>query len=172
MEWIIEKAAELGATRLVPVLSERTVVKVNSSASSKLERWRQTAVTALKQCGGPWLMELTEPMPFARALAEDRSPLRLVGALRPPQHSIRACCESHCATTGHRPAAVSLWIGPEGDFTSAELDAPLAQGAHPVVFCDQVLRAETAAIAALAVLVNEVRPPDAGGVHFGAWGTA
>jgi 16S rRNA (uracil1498-N3)-methyltransferase len=171
MEWIIEKAAELGADRIVPVLSERTVVRLDPGDNAKPERWRQTAVAALKQCGGPWLARVEPARRFQDALVEDAGELKLVGALRAPQRSIRDCCTAFQQRHVRAASRVSLWIGPEGDFTGAELDALLARGTEPVVFCDQVLRAETAAVAALAVLVNELRPPGAGGVQFGAWGT-
>jgi len=174
MEWIIEKAAELGADRIVPVLSERTIVRLDRADDSKRGRWQQTAVSALKQCGGPWLARVEPVLDLAEALKADTAELKLVGALRAPQRSIRECCNAFRQQLGRAPSQASVWIGPEGDFTRAEIDALVARGVEPVVLCDQVLRTETAATAALAVMVNELRPPPpgGGGIQFGAWGTA
>jgi 16S rRNA (uracil1498-N3)-methyltransferase len=172
MEWIIEKAAELGADRIVPVLSERTVVRLDPGDAAKHERWQQTAVAALKQCGGPWLARVEPAVRFNDALTADAGALKLVGALRAPQRSIRDCCAEYQRQHGNPPSQASVWIGPEGDFTAEELDSLLARDTQPVALCDQVLRAETAAITALALLVNELRAPGAGGIQFGAWGTA
>src|SRR5437868_7705689 len=67
MEWIVQKATELGARRIVPILTERTVVEVGAD-SHKVEKWRTIAIESIKQCGSPFLPKIEAPMEFPKAL--------------------------------------------------------------------------------------------------------
>ena len=148
-DWTIEKATELGATRIVPVISERTIVRIPADErEAKRARWMRIAEDAARQSDAKWLPEVLAPVDFAASLALVRETTCLVGALTtpPPKSLLRALLD---ATKPLGP--LSLYVGPEGDFTPSELSA-LCEIATPVTFGASVLRAETAAIYGLSVL--------------------
>ena len=150
-DWTVEKATELGVTRLVPVISERTVVRLASSEdrAAKGERWRRIAEEAARQSDAKWLPELLSPVTFAESLPLVRATACFVGALtEPPPPPIGE------ALGTVRSSAADDWavyVGPEGDFAPAEL-AALLEIATPVSFGPTVLRAETAAIYGVSAL--------------------
>ena len=148
-DWTIEKATELGATRIVPVISERTIVRIPADErEAKRARWMRIAEDAARQSDAKWLPEVMAPVDFAESLALVRETTCFVGALTtpPPKSLLRALLDAE------KPLGkLSLFVGPEGDFTPAELSA-LCEIATPVTFGASVLRAETAAIYGLSVL--------------------
>jgi 16S rRNA (uracil1498-N3)-methyltransferase len=158
MEWIVEKATELGAGAILPVLTARTAVRLDDAeGEAKRARWERTAVEAIKQCGNPWLPAVQRPQPLAAALAQTRAAeLSLVASLQPGAALPRACFENFRARHRRPPRSVALWIGPEGDFTGGELAALFDAGAQPVTLGNRVLRCETAAVAGLAVVHSEL----------------
>jgi len=158
MEWLVQKATELGVTRIRPILTERTVPQFDADgAARKAEKWRTIAVEAIKQCGSPWLPDIAGPVDFAAAVAgSERGDLSLVGSLAPIPESPGQAVRRFNATHGRRPARVSFWVGPEGDFTAGELDALRLAGVQAVTLGPLVLRSETAALAALAILRHEL----------------
>ena len=140
-DWLIEKATELGAARLIPVMTRRTVVE-----RVKLERLQAIAIEAAEQCGRTVLPEIREPLPLARFL-EQRDPARTLyfadeGGGEP-------------AASAFRPGAAAVLTGPEGGFTDDERVAiRAASNALPVSLGPRILRAETAALAALAAFMT------------------
>jgi len=161
MDNIIQKATELGVQRIVPVLAARTVAHLDDDrAETRVEKWRAIAIEAVKQCGNPWLPRLDPPQPFAQRLAADESfDLALVAALDANARTLRQTVSVATAAGMEAPRSVAIWIGPEGDFTPAEMAGLLARGAQPVTLGPLVLRADTAAIAALALVQHELRAP-------------
>jgi 16S rRNA (uracil1498-N3)-methyltransferase len=159
IESIIQKAAELGAARVVPLLSERVAIRLSGGeAKDKAEKWRQCAIEAIKQCGQPWLPEVEEPLTLPALLAKGAAfDLALVGSLQGDGRHPRRYFEEYEAQQGRRPQTVGAWIGPEGDFTGGELDMIRAAGARPMDLGPLVLRSETAAICTLAVINYELR---------------
>ena len=148
-DWTVEKATELGATRIVPVVSERTIVRIPvDEREAKRARWMRISEDAARQSDAKWLPEVLAPVDFAASLALVRETTCFVGALTTPQPKLllRALLDA-AKPFGN----LSLYIGPEGDFTPAELSA-LCEIATPVTFGASVLRAETAAIYGLSVL--------------------
>src|SRR5205085_6774317 len=81
MDWIVQKATELGARRIVPILTERTIVEVGAD-SHKVEKWRAIAIESIKQCGSPYLPKIDAPIEFEKAIRQV-SGLPLVAALTP-----------------------------------------------------------------------------------------
>jgi len=160
MEWIVQKATELGVRRLVPVLTERSVPRFPAGdAEPKAARWREIAIEALKQSGTPWLPEISAPAPLAATLGAGRAfELALVAALAPEAGHPRRMLEEFRTRHGGQPLAVAVWIGPEGDFTPAELEAIRSTGARPVTLGPRVLRCDTAAVYCLSVLNYELLP--------------
>ncbi len=158
MDWVMQKATELGVARILPVFTERSVPQFGSEeARGKTARWRDLAIEAVKQCGNPWLPRIEEPERLGPALARAEAvDLALVGSLRPARRHPRAVIEQYRAECGRNPATVTVWIGPEGDFTPAELDAVEAAGVQPFTLGPLVLRAETAALYCLAFLGYEL----------------
>ena len=151
-DWTVEKATELGVSRIVPVISDRTIVRIpKSERAAKRERWFRVAEDAARQSDAKWLPEIVEPVDFADALPLVQKTTCFIGALtNPPSEPLAKAVESH------RSQAVATFIGPEGDFTPEEL-AALMEIAIPVSFGPTVLRAETAAIFALSVLAARLR---------------
>jgi 16S rRNA (uracil1498-N3)-methyltransferase len=158
IESIIQKSVELGARRIVPLLAERVVTKLDSAdAADKREKWQQVAIEAIKQCGAAWLPEIEAPMTLDQYLArKEIFDLSLVGSLQKERHHPRECLNGFQAKHGRSPQSVGVWIGPEGDFTPEELETIQASGALPVSLGRLVLRVETAAIYCLSVLNYEL----------------
>ena len=154
-DWTVEKATELGATRIVPVISERTIVRIPSDErEAKRARWMRIAEDAARQSDAKWLPEVLAPVDFAASLALVRETTCFVGALTtpPPQPLLQALMDSRQSRSRFPvPRSLSIFVGPEGDFTPSELSA-LCEIATPVTFGASVLRAETAAIYGLSVL--------------------
>jgi len=150
MDWTVEKAVELGVTRIVPVISDRTIVRLDADdGDAKTDRWLRVAEEAARQCGAAWLPEIAHPVPFKDCLAVVRQTAPVyVAALTPTAEPLRVALAAH----PEPPPQAGWFVGPEGDFTSAELDALLGAGAVPVSLGQQILRAETACLYGLCVL--------------------
>jgi 16S rRNA (uracil1498-N3)-methyltransferase len=155
MEAIIQKAAELRAHALVPLLTER-VERDRQEEPAKAAKRFWVAVEAMKQCGWPWLPDLPAPRSIAQQLAEaDDRTLSLLADLQSNAHP-RDVFRSFRKEHGRLPDQVHLWIGPEGDFTAEERSQILDAGAHSISLGPSVLRADTAAVCALAVAHHEL----------------
>ena len=150
-DWTIEKATELGVTRIVPVISERTIVRVaKEERESKRRRWMRIAEDAARQSDAKWLPEILTPVDFPSAVKLAEECDCYVGALaEPPPKDMLSALECGRESRASRPLAV--FVGPEGDFSPAEL-ALLVSVATPVSFGSTILRAETAAIYGVGVL--------------------
>jgi 16S rRNA (uracil1498-N3)-methyltransferase len=152
MDLILQKAVELGASTIVPLLTRRTVVRLDEEdGSRKQERWQQIALEACKQCGRNQVPRFTHPSSLEEFLNQPREGLVLLASLQPGAVSIK---EALAKTPDHQ--AVTVLVGPEGDFTPEESAAALAAGAIPVTLGPMILRAETAAIYCLSVLGHEL----------------
>ena len=153
-DWTIEKASELGVTRIVPVISERTIVRIpKAERAAKRERWMRIAEDAARQSDAKWLPEICEAVDIKDALRLVRETTCFIGALTNPPSPplVRAIEQSNNRTIEQ----FSVFIGPEGDFTPEEL-AALMEIATPTSFGPTILRAETAAIFALSVLASSI----------------
>ncbi|MBI5630057.1 MAG: 16S rRNA (uracil(1498)-N(3))-methyltransferase [Elusimicrobia bacterium] len=156
-EWILEKGTELGVDRFIPILTPRSVVLLrdNKRIESKMERWRRILMAAAKQCQRAELPELREPLDFSRALedcaGQGASFLaweRLSGAAAPKLGEELA--RARQASPGR--LRVNLFIGPEGGFSQDEAGLAQSRGVILVGLGPRVLRAETAALAACALV--------------------
>jgi 16S rRNA (uracil1498-N3)-methyltransferase len=158
IESIIQKAVELGARRIVPLLTEHVVTRLNDKdAADKREKWQIVAIEAIKQCGAAWLPEIETPITLGEFLKRrDKFDLSLVGSLQKERRHPRECLIGFQAQHKRLPQSVGVWIGPEGDFTPEELEAIQASGALPVSLGRLVLRVETAAIYCLSILNYEL----------------
>jgi len=149
MDWLIQKATELAVRAVHPVLMEHTVVRMDSKrASGRLFRWRQIARQALKQCRGLVAPVVYPVIALEEALSETpRSAAKMVfWECEGEQDLVSAWREQACAVP------VTLVIGPEGGLSSAELQSCRGAGFRTASLGRRTLRAETAAIAGIAVL--------------------
>ena len=162
IEGIIQKAVELGAHRVVPLLTERVVMQLDDEgAEGKRDKWQQVAIEAIKQCGAAWLPRIEGPVTLTELLGPRLEPptfdLSLTGSLQAERRHPRAVLREFQQARGRSPQTVGLWIGPEGDFSADELQAIAATGAAPISLGKLVLRVETAAIYCLAFLNYELQ---------------
>ena len=151
-DWTIEKATELGVTRIVPVISDRCIVRISADErAAKRERWLRIAEDAARQSDAKWLPEVLEAVDFADSVALAASCICFAGALTspPPEPVLSQVLRYH--GDGLKGRSFGIFVGPEGDFTPAELQS-LLKVAVPVSFGPAVLRAETAAIFGISVL--------------------
>jgi 16S rRNA (uracil1498-N3)-methyltransferase len=148
MDWVIEKAVELGVARIVPLMTHHTVVKYDSSeAIKKAEKWQKQALEACKQCGQTWLPEVETPLSMSQFLATPRGGAKLIASLADGAQPLRPIMEAM-----DQPESVTILIGPEGDFSEQETQGAIAAGYQPVTLGPLVLRCETAALLVLSAL--------------------
>jgi 16S rRNA (uracil1498-N3)-methyltransferase len=161
MDFIVQKATELGAHRLVPLLTSHGVVQLEAGdAAAKVEKWRSIATESVKQCGSPWLPRIELPLtPAAWLRRHEAFELSLIASLQPGARHPRRCFTEFTERKGRPPATVCAWVGPEGDFSEAEITAACAAGAQPVTLGPRVLRSETAAVAMLVLAEYELSAP-------------
>ena len=146
MDWIIQKATELGASRIAPVFTKRSVVRLDEKqAERKLQHWRAIAVAACEQCGRNRIPELPAPVDVFELLAAPGTPghTRL---LLSPSGDLRI---DDLKDVGK---GITVLIGPEGGLEDAEHDVAIRAGFRPVRLGPRILRTETAAIAALTII--------------------
>ncbi|WCJ57954.1 RsmE family RNA methyltransferase [Fontisphaera persica] len=155
---LLAKAVELGASRVIAVLTEHTVPHATADRQERQRaRWQQAAIEACKQCGQPWLPRVLGPLPWTDALTLwPQCEIHLAGLLTHRTARVRDHLAAFRQTHGRWPASVGLWIGPEGDFSPAEVAALLERGVCPITLGPLVLRVDTAAIAALALVQDEL----------------
>jgi len=160
MDLIIQKATELGASRIVPLLSERTVVSLEGEdLERKRQKWQRVAIEACKQCGQNWVPEVATPVKAESFARQCRDPLRLIAAITPDARHLKQILASRAQEGESIPEAAALMIGPEGDFTPAELSQALSCGFLPLSLGPIILRSETAAIYALSITGYELMGP-------------
>ncbi|RJX33451.1 MAG: 16S rRNA (uracil(1498)-N(3))-methyltransferase [Oxalobacter sp.] len=146
MDWIVEKAVELGAAALQPLATQRAVVKLSGERMEKrLAHWEAIVAAASEQCGRNRLMQIAPVMEVSRWVAAPADQPRILFSPRATQ----SFAEWARAQT---PQAVTLIIGPEGGLSKEEESFAEAKGAILLSLGDRVLRTETAGVAALAML--------------------
>jgi 16S rRNA (uracil1498-N3)-methyltransferase len=199
MELIVQKAVEIGAAEIFPLISERTIVDLDpKEAAQKKTKWQMIAIEAAKQCGQNWLPQVHAPQKLKEFFAhldsvaavydrrgrgprEDfgahRAPLqlRLIGSLQPGALHLKKILADYSAEQPvlsasrtdrsaegrirrgeHLPESVLMLIGPEGDFTPAEIALARSHGCLPITLGPIILRVETAALYCLSVLSYEL----------------
>jgi 16S rRNA (uracil1498-N3)-methyltransferase len=158
MDGIVRKATEIGLTQLVPLETERTQVHLGADRSErKIDKWRTAALEAAKQCGNPFLPEVTAVTrlePFLTAVASNE--LKLVASLHPGAVSLRQAFAAYRTEHQRNPSSVAWLIGPEGDLTADEVAHAITHGFTPVTLGPLVLRCETAVAYALSVTRHEL----------------
>jgi len=147
-EWVLQKATELGAARIIPLITSRTTVRTTSPArGARKARWRRIVAEAATQSGRATLPVVDDPVRFEDALQTFGAQYVLLPTLVDP----RAPLADHMQQLNDA-ADVVILIGPEGDFSPEEVALARRRGAHPVTLGTATLRSETAAVATLAIL--------------------
>lgn len=146
LEWAIEKATELGAARITPVLARRTEKHLAQAAAKRVERWRRIVREASQQSRRTDVPEVDDPVTLKLFLPTVDANVKLLLAETEEENTIRAALESAPSN-----ASIVLAIGPEGGWTADEMQLFRDSGWQHVTLGPRILRAETAAIAGLAI---------------------
>ena len=153
MELVIQKATELGAAYIVPVMNKRSVVKLEDSKKEekKLTRWNQIAVSGAKQCKRGVIPEVLPVMKYEKALefATDKCDMIIVPYEN--ERGVEYTKEVLASIKGK--GSVGIFIGPEGGFEEEEIDMAKVKAAHIVSLGNRILRTETAALAAMTMVM-------------------
>lgn len=146
MDWVIQKATELGVAEIQPIDTERSVARLSAErATKRLEHWQQVAISACEQCGRNTLPQIYAPLDIMVWLRQMQKVTDAKFILLP-----QGATSLHAQAKP--PGRVALLIGAEGGFTQAESDTALRCGFTPIRMGARVLRTETAAITGLAAL--------------------
>ncbi len=140
-DWIVQKATELGVTRVVPLVTEHSEFRKVEGRELRLQRWRRIALEATKQCGRCRLMELGEVQNFQQFCEAEANGLRLIFSERGGRGLADVA----------RANAVTLAIGPEGGWSESEVKLAENHGFIPIQVSNRILRTETAAVAAVTL---------------------
>lgn len=154
MDFIIQKSVELGIYKVVPVLTERTVVKIDNEkdALKKCERWNRISLEAAKQCNRGIIPKIEVPISFKDAIkqAKEKS-LSFIPYEKESKNSLKQIFKS-----ASNIDEIAVFIGPEGGFAEQEIDEAIGLGISPVTLGPRILRTETAGIAVLSILMYEL----------------
>jgi len=151
-EWVLQKCTELGVTRFVPVVTERTVVRPQTDSSQKLVRWQRILAEAAEQCGRGRIPELAQPLRLDQALEQFR---RFDRVLIPWEKSDRSSLAT--ALRSDTPLrTIAIVIGPEGGFSEQEIQSARQHGALAVTLGPRILRSETAAVVTCTAVLYEL----------------
>jgi 16S rRNA (uracil1498-N3)-methyltransferase len=147
-EWCIEKATELGVAKITPILARRTEKHLGLASEKRVDRWRRIALESSKQSRRTDIPEIAGPTPLAAALQLETAPLRILLSETEQSLTLTAALNEQRTTNNGQ---LSLAIGPEGGWTPDEMSLFLTHAWQPVTLGPRILRAETAAIAAIAI---------------------
>lgn len=151
MDFVVQKCTELGVSRIVPVISDRTVVKLTPKKEiSRRERWHRIACEAAKQCGRSVVPEISEVRTF-RSVVDTLTPKEL--ALIPWEGERTTRIGSVLKSTNAE--SIAVYVGPEGGFSLDEVRMAVQCGVIPVSLGPRILRTETAGIVALTIILYE-----------------
>ena len=151
MEWAIEKCTELGAARIIPMIARRTEAHLAAAAAKRVERWRRIALQATEQSRRVSSPDISEPLKLKDAAALPGG-LRILLSEKEPDVMLKDVLQSYA-----NDSDVVLALGPEGGWTDAELNLFQEKGWTSASLGKTILRAETAAIASLAVALSELQ---------------
>jgi len=149
MEWAIEKCVELGATRIVPVVAQRSESRLAKAAEKRVERWQRIALQASEQSRRASAPKIAQPLSLQAALAEFQG-TRIVLAESEEEIMLKDALQANPSSE------ITLAFGPEGGWASSELKLFQSSGWIAASLGSTILRAETAVIAAVAITLSEL----------------
>lgn len=159
MDWLVEKATELGVASIQPLMTERSVLRLSGErADKKVAHWQSVAIAACEQCGGnrvPPVHRVLTLAAWLQARAATATGPGLLLSLRPGAQGVRDAASTPVpgGVSGEADSGVTFLSGPEGGLSATEEQTALACGFTPVTLGPRVLRAETAALSALVALL-------------------
>jgi len=143
MDWVLQKATELGVTKIIPLMTERTEVKLGGErADKKMEHWQHIIISACEQCQRNLLPELSEPKIYSEWISHCDAELKFVLHHR----------DNKGLPQDKTTQNIALLIGPEGGLDDSEITQAIAQGFSPLTLGPRVLRTETAPVAAISLV--------------------
>ena len=148
-EWVLQKCTEIGVTRFVPVITQRSLVQDTKMKDNKFDRWQKIITEAAEQSRRGKIPELCPPLKLADAFAELDADLALIPWEEAEGMDVRAVLD------GKRPSSIALFIGSEGGFAAEEIELAQQHSIQPITLGKRILRAETAAIVASSVILYE-----------------
>ncbi len=156
LELIIQKAVELGACEIVPVMTKRTVVKLSEKKkiNKRLERWQSIAYAAAKQCDRGIIPTVHKPVSYEEALAmADQLDYNVIPyELQTGMEEARKIVDQAC-----KQRSLGIFIGPEGGFEPEEVERAMTRNIHPMTLGKRILRTETAGMALLSILMFQMQ---------------
>ena len=156
LELIIQKAVELGACEIVPVMTKRTVVKLSEEKkiNKRLERWQSIAYAAAKQCDRGIIPTVHKPVSYDEALAmADQLDYNVIPyELQTGMEEARKIVDQAC-----KQRSLGIFIGPEGGFEPEEVERAMTRNIHPMTLGKRILRTETAGMALLSILMFQMQ---------------
>lgn len=151
MDWIVEKAVELGVQSIIPLVTRHSVVKYDEhEAPKKAEKWQKVALEACKQCGQNWMPIVATPQTWQNFMQTSHDGLCIIASLAEGATSFKKLLEKH-----PNIERATILIGPEGDFSPNEMQEALVHNFQPITLGDIILRSETAALLTLSALRYE-----------------
>ncbi len=151
MDLTIQKSVELGVHKIVPVISDRCVVKLDGK-SGKSDRWQKIALEAARQSGRDIVPVVTEPVRFAQAVKNAGAGLKII----PWEEARGVTLHDVLTERGEAESVISVFIGPEGGFDQKELDYAIEHGCEIITLGKRILRTETAGMMLLSVLMYQL----------------
>lgn len=152
MDFIIQKNVEIGIHEIVPVICERTIVRFNAKKDEekKVERWQKVANEASKQCGRGIIPNVRSPITLKDAVLEStKFDLSIIPYEKEQVNTLKKVIKRDAEN-------ISVFIGPEGGFTTYEIDMAIKNNIVPVTLGNRILRSETAAIYTTSIVIYEL----------------
>ena len=149
MDWIIQKAVELGIQSIQPLFTERSIVKLDRErADKKLEHWRTVALAACEQTGRSAIPKILSPLPLSQWLSDQEKQTETLRLILTP---VKA---QNIKNLNRKPSSIIFMVGTEGGFSEKEMALASHRAFIPVNFGERILRTETASIVALSIMQN------------------
>ncbi len=157
MDFVIQKCTEAGVNRIVPLITERTIVKLNGKRlTEKQKRWQKIAKSSAQQSGSVTVPHIDEPVAFFKALDRiDSKALNLIAWEAETSNSLKKVLKQHCSLIQQEDSVISVFVGPEGGFSYKEIEKVRLEGAIPVSLGSRILRTETAGFAIAIMILYE-----------------
>jgi len=152
MEFIIQKSAELGITHFIPVVTSRSLVKIEEKIEKKLSRWERIAREAIKQSGNPWVPCISPPIGLRELITNIQVAVKLLLSENRGKYLREILIRNGKAHKENAPDSVLILVGPEGGWTREEEEFILDNGFEAVSLGKNILRTETAAICSLTLI--------------------
>ena len=152
MDWIVRRASELGVNRIIPIFTERTIVRLKpEKKAERRDRWQRIAREAGKQAKRGRIVEVTPPEPLSESLSQIKTADLILAPWIDAANGIKEVLLEY----GERPRSAAYFIGPEGGFTKREVAELKEAGAVPVSLGPRIFRTETAGLVVAAILLYQ-----------------